>query len=48
MNVMRWVWIPLLAIGMSMIVWGVHLSRHTVVEQQAKALCTSCIGLTVE
>ena len=45
---MRRLWIPLAIIGVAMIAWGVHLGRHAVVEQQAKALCTSCIGLTVE
>ena len=45
---MRWVWIPLTIISIGMIVWGVNLGRHQVVEQQAKALCTSCIGLTPE
>ncbi len=45
---MRWLWVPLTIISIGMIVWGVHLGRHVVVEQQAKALCTSCIGLTME
>lgn len=45
---MRWLWIPLVIAGIVMIAWGVHLNRHTVVKQQAKALCTSCIGLTME
>ena len=31
-----------------MTAWGVHLGRHAIVKQQAKALCTSCIGLTME
>jgi hypothetical protein len=44
----RWLWIPLAIVGIAMTAWGVHLGRDTVVEQQAKALCTSCIGLTPE
>jgi len=44
----RWLWIPLATIGIAMIVYGVHLGRYSSVEQQAKALCTSCIGLTPE
>ena len=44
---MRWLWIPLAITGIAMIVWGLHLGRNAIVEQQAKALCTSCIGLTL-
>ncbi|MGI5818781.1 MAG: thioredoxin [Armatimonadota bacterium] len=48
MTAVRWVWVPLTIIGIAMIAWGIHLGRHTIVEQQAKALCTTCIGLTLE
>lgn len=45
---MRWLWVPLAVIGIAMIAWGVHLGRHVITAQQADALCTACIGLTVE
>jgi len=44
----RWLWIPLAIIAVAMTAWGVHLGRHSIVEQQAKALCSSCIGLSLE
>lgn len=45
---MRWLWIPLAITGIAMTVWGITLGRHDVVYQHARALCTSCIGLTPE
>lgn len=48
LRVVRWLWIPLAIAGIAMTVYGVHLGRYDIVEQQAQALCTSCIGLTLE
>jgi hypothetical protein len=48
MIAVRWLWIPLTIVGIAMIAWGVRIGRPGIIEQQAKALCTACIGLTVE
>jgi len=44
----RSAWIALAVYGVAMTTWGVHLGRPAIVERQAKALCSSCIGLSLE
>ncbi len=42
----RWAWIPLLALSVGALSWGLSTGGFETVKDWFGQLCTSCIGLT--
>lgn len=44
--VRRWLWLPLLAISLGMIGWGLQAGEFSTVRGWFNQLCAACIGLS--
>lgn len=42
---MRWLWLLLALVGITMVLWGARTGQVAEVERHADVLCTDCIGL---
>lgn len=44
----RYAWVPLAVASLCLVLLGLGRGEWTVVKRHADALCTACIGLTVD